>query len=569
MDKEEFRRRFISKTDKIDSNKVSSLKQILSGFFDQAPIAERAYLFYNSLSDRPVCLCGGKVKFISFAVGYNKECAKCKRKSTCMERLGVENPTQSKEILARRVIDHVAILEKSKRTNLLLRGVEFPFQDKNIRDKASATHIQTLGVSHPFKSKEILQRATDAKIDKYGTAYPAKLDSVKDKTADTCMSRYGVKTTLLVPEIKHKIDQSNEAKFGTAALFKSPLILRKIENTNLEKLGAKNPFSSKKFITQSKTKTYIRKTRELSETHELLFTVNQYIDSKSIKDEFLVRCKACLHEYMTRIKNGGPTKCPICFPKSSEPETQLFEYISSIVDDTPIRNSRNIIPNYEIDIFLPRYNIGFEMNGIYWHSEDKVGKNYHIDKSDCASRHGIKLVHIFEDEWVKKDLIVKKELREMLVGMPQIDGIVDIKLLDEEVAIQFTRANSLSKVDKADLYYGLVLGGKLIYVLSLRKISESKWEIVNTSGDGYSSPECIRVVLDNFIQSHSPDSITAFSSRLFDDGNRFLKLGFGYCGQTNIDSFYVHPGRFERSYEYVERWMKIWDCGQNVWVWKP
>jgi hypothetical protein len=36
----------------------------------------------------------------------------------------------------------------------------------------------------------------------------------------------------------------------------------------------------------------------------------------------------------------------------------------------------------EIDIYLPELKLGFEFNGLYWHSNKFKEKNYHLNKTD-------------------------------------------------------------------------------------------------------------------------------------------------------------------------------------------
>jgi hypothetical protein len=53
------------------------------------------------------------------------------------------------------------------------------------------------------------------------------------------------------------------------------------------------------------------------------------------------------------------------------------------------------------------------------HSYVKVGKefidkNYHLNKTELCEQKGIRLIHIFEDEWLNKQDIVKSRLKNIL-----------------------------------------------------------------------------------------------------------------------------------------------------------
>ena len=66
-----------------------------------------------------------------------------------------------------------------------------------------------------------------------------------------------------------------------------------------------------------------------------------------------------------------------------------------------------------MDIYIPSKNIAIEYYGIYWHSELYVDKDYHLNKTELCNDKGVKLIHIFEDEWVNKQDIVKSRLKNL------------------------------------------------------------------------------------------------------------------------------------------------------------
>ena len=77
-------------------------------------------------------------------------------------------------------------------------------------------------------------------------------------------------------------------------------------------------------------------------------------------------------------------------------------------------NNRNVISPNEIDIFLSYYKLAIEYDGLYWHSSSVVGENYNHNKTLKCLEKGIKLIHIFEDEWKLKTNIVKSILTHRL-----------------------------------------------------------------------------------------------------------------------------------------------------------
>ena len=89
------------------------------------------------------------------------------------------------------------------------------------------------------------------------------------------------------------------------------------------------------------------------------------------------------------IRGSG---CPKC-NRFNIKESALFNFIKLHTDNI-ITSDRKILNGKEIDILLPDLNIGFEFNGLYWHSELYRDKNYHLAKSKLCENKGIQLIHI-------------------------------------------------------------------------------------------------------------------------------------------------------------------------------
>lgn len=105
--------------------------------------------------------------------------------------------------------------------------------------------------------------------------------------------------------------------------------------------------------------------------------------------------------------------CSKCFGKISQPELDLAKFIESL--GLFCESSFKLPSTKHIDLYVPSANLGIEYNGLYWHSEER-GKdsNYHLSKLMECDRQGIRLVHIFEDEWLEKPDIVKEKLKSIL-----------------------------------------------------------------------------------------------------------------------------------------------------------
>lgn len=138
--------------------------------------------------------------------------------------------------------------------------------------------------------------------------------------------------------------------------------------------------------------------------------------------------------------------CPSCTSNgTSRMEQALFEFILSICPDA-INGDRKTLNGREIDILVPSLGIGIELNGIYHHSE-LFNKDiwYHQKKLDDAAAVGIRLIHIWSDEWLEKPEVIKGYLRRQL-GCPTMKiGARQCKLVKTTGAEQreFLEANHL------------------------------------------------------------------------------------------------------------------------------
>ena len=90
------------------------------------------------------------------------------------------------------------------------------------------------------------------------------------------------------------------------------------------------------------------------------------------------------------------------------------EIISLFSEIEHQQHNREILNGMEIDIYIPSLKLGIEYNGLRWHSEE-FGKDhrYHLDKLNKCNEQGIKLIQIFEDEWINHRDICESKLKQI------------------------------------------------------------------------------------------------------------------------------------------------------------
>ena len=108
----------------------------------------------------------------------------------------------------------------------------------------------------------------------------------------------------------------------------------------------------------------------------------------------------------------------------SKQEIEIYEFLKVYRHDIQ-HNIRGLLGDKrrEIDIFIPGLKLGIEYCGLFWHSDrNNYHKNTHQKKFIDAKSMGIKLITIFEDEWLFKKDIVESRLRSIIGESQKIDA---------------------------------------------------------------------------------------------------------------------------------------------------
>lgn len=201
--------------------------------------------------------------------------------------------------------------------------------------------------------------------------------------------------------------------------------------------------------------------------------VGTYINNKT---PVLVKHTVCQKTFTvttTNLRRGS--RCPYCYSNASIEEEKLKKYledngIKNIEKYKYIINKKDHISK-EIDLFIKDKNIGFEYDGIYWHSNKFKENNYHIEKTKFFDNKGIRIIHIFSDEWLNKQKIVKDKIQSIL-GI-QKEKIYARKCEIKEISSKerniFLEKNHIQGADKASISYGLFYKNELVAILSLSK----------------------------------------------------------------------------------------------------
>jgi hypothetical protein len=206
----------------------------------------------------------------------------------------------------------------------------------------------------------------------------------------------------------------------------------------------------------------------------------------------------------------------------------------------------SIISPNQLDIYIPSKKLAIEFNGLYWHNELHVDKNYHLNKTELCEKLGIQLIHIFEDEWLYKEDIVKSRLRNIL-GLTE-NKIFGRKCIIKEItpkeSKEFLNKNHIQGSVNSKIKLGLYYEGELVSLMSFNHIrnnsNDNSYDLVrfcnklNTNIIGGADK-----LLKYFINNYKPKQIISYADRRWSQGNLYEKLGFNFIHYSKPNYFYI------------------------------
>jgi hypothetical protein len=202
----------------------------------------------------------------------------------------------------------------------------------------------------------------------------------------------------------------------------------------------------------------------------------------------------------------------------------------------------------EIDVYLPELNLGIEVNGLYWHSDKNVHKDYHKEKLEEFAKLGVRIFYIFEDEWNFKSDIVKSMLRN-LIKAPMDRVIYARKCELREVRFDETRKfledNHLQGHNNYKHSLGLYFQGELVSLMTF-----GSYRFGKSLDEGYELRRfCSKVgtrvigaaskLFSHFVQTRKPPRIISYADRGRSVGNVYERLGFSQIGVTGPTYWYT------------------------------
>jgi len=325
-----------------------------------------------------------KIKdIISIKVSELKNCSHTKIHVKC-DKCGKEKHIEYKSLFKNNYLSEYTCASCKRKENLLIKyGVANIFQLEETKEKSKETNKIKYGCEYISQNNEIKEKIKKTCLKKYGVEYALSNDDIKSKIKDTVNKKYNVDNISQLEDIKKKKEKTCLKNNGVDIISKHIYFKNTIKNNNIKKLSEKHNI----------------KIIDIAENYFIL-------ECSKCGKNFEIN-KKCFYTRLN-LKTIICTHCnPVNSFSTSGFELQLQEFIKENYIGDIILNSRKIISPYELDIYLPDLKLAFEFDGLYWHSDLYVDKNYHLMKTKMCEKIGIQLFHIFEDEWIYKQEIIK------------------------------------------------------------------------------------------------------------------------------------------------------------------
>lgn len=451
--------------------------------------AKKYYDTFLKKENEDVCMYCGKIKkFLSISEGYIKTCSdiKCRYKNYNIGDKISKTMNESGIAISR--------VRKIKATKLKRYGDE----NYNNIEKHKETCLDKYGVDSHFKNKKIKEKIEQICLDKYGVKYNLQNKDIHKKTKKTMEDLYGGYGL----QSKEILEKTRKEK-------------RKNEIEELRKFLNNKNYTLKKYISST---LYL----ECDKGHS--FEINRILFNYRV-DNNKVLCTNCN---------------PIGVMYSCN-EKEVTEFIKRNYNGYIEENNKKILNRKELDVYIPDLNLAFEFNGVYWHSELYRDNDYHLNKTKKCLEKNIQLIHIYEDDWIYKNEIVKDKILKLLGKYKEIDvNECTIKEVNDKESRIFLDDNHIKGSINCKYNIGLYYNNELYMSFSFSKLKNKKTELLRICNKkGYTIIGGEYKLLKYFLKNNDVQTVVTYVDRSWSNGNLYKKLGFNFVKEIKPDYYYI------------------------------
>lgn len=256
-----------------------------------------------------------------------------------------------------------------------------------------------------------------------------------------------------------------------------------------------------------------------------------------------IMVKSRLHKFNIPQQYHGHT---------SFPEKELSQILSGwgIGHES---NVRNIIPPKELDIWIPSKKVAIEYCGLIWHSTAFLNnKHYHKEKMEKCEALGIRLITIFEDEWIhNKDLVIGKLANILNVGDTSkvFARKCNLSIVSVEDKRQFFNEYHIQGDGPSSINIGLIHDNVIVACMAFKDTGEGTY-VLNRYATATNVVGGFSKLLKAFELSHTPKQIISFADLRWSVGGVYRSTGFTLDKTLPPDYSYIKPNELIRIHKF-------------------
>lgn len=437
-------------------------------------------------------------------------------------------------------------------TNMRKYGVPSSTQSKIVKNKMANTNLKRYGGRSPFSNKKVQAKIKKTLLEKYGHDHPMKVPDIKEKafekTRGTNLQKYGHVSSLGNKIVKEKAKKTNIERYGVSNPIHNQDIKDKVRNTNI-----------------SNNKWFQIDGLETNELEEKFGLSHSYVcktisNNKDLSDSDILKI-------LEESKSRGFNSLEQTMAKSIN-----LPFFNKMVNLQNIRYK----PDFKLneDVYL-------NVDGLYWHSEQYRGKNYHFDMRECFEKNGKRLLQFREDEVNTKLPIITSMVNNLLGRNEKIYARkCTIDRVKPKEAREFLEQNHIMgglKAKSIGLFYQdslVMVASYKIYKKSVLKI-ERLCSKLNTSVVGGFSKLLKKLITNSIKEIHY------WVDLRYGTGNFLLNCGFEKSHETIgwkwTDLISTYNRRLcranmderklkEREHAVEKGLIRIYDAGQRLYL---
>lgn len=283
---------------------------------------------------------------------------------------------------------------------------------------------------------------------------------------------------------------------------------------------------------------------EVHDTLEVVGGLDEYVNDASRVIE--VKCKTCGTNFTSSLRQLQYGRCWNCTPAGSATQGQIDQFVRSVVGgQNVITNDRKTFAGkLELDIFVPSHGFAIEYNGLYWHSILFKSKIYHANKTQSCVDKNIRLLHVFQDDWMNNRRIVESTIMHRLGKTPTKIGArkCTVVRLPRAERKKFFNENHLDGDVACRIAWGLKYNDQIVCAISLRQPVHKKYagmlEIARSATKTFVSvpgglSRLVRVAIGYARENAMSNIITYVDTRLSGTNRSYEQAGFKYVSSTS------------------------------------